>query len=276
MDYPGRAAMFNFPGQGQMGGQMPSHSLALNPFALPPGMPGMPQEQQMAQATAAMRLPPQAPPPEPPKPAASNKTQEELLDEKARKWQSLNAKRYGEKRKFGVVEQQKEDDKPMHDWLSSKTGDKVLPRTVAARPRPAAILTDGESVRQKRPYKALLTRPHSFTPEAVWQRWYRKLRRAKEVAPVEKDAEKKLPGKSGRKGARLAGSPDLLTLAGKERDAGKAFDLLPCLLGRSHILNEVLVNKTFPDDLWEERLEHLRSFWKVSSKADESAEIEVR
>ena len=30
--------MFNFPGQGQMGGQMPSHSLALNPFALPPGM----------------------------------------------------------------------------------------------------------------------------------------------------------------------------------------------------------------------------------------------
>ena len=28
--------MFNFPGQG---GQMPSHSLALNPFALPPGMP---------------------------------------------------------------------------------------------------------------------------------------------------------------------------------------------------------------------------------------------
>ena len=38
---------------------------------------------------------------------ASNKSQEELLDEKARKWQSLNAKRYGEKRKFGVVEQQK-------------------------------------------------------------------------------------------------------------------------------------------------------------------------
>ncbi|CAE7442991.1 Prpf8, partial [Symbiodinium microadriaticum] len=107
--------MFNFPGQGQMGGQMPSHSLALNPFALPPGMPGMPQQQQqMAQATAAMRLPPQAPPPEPPKPAASNKTQEELLDEKARKWQSLNAKRYGEKRKFGVVEQQKEEMPPEH------------------------------------------------------------------------------------------------------------------------------------------------------------------
>ncbi|CAE7575000.1 Prpf8, partial [Symbiodinium sp. KB8] len=50
----------------------------------------------------------------------------ELLDEKARKWQSLNAKRYGEKRKrgtqdkikpskaFGVVEQQKEEMPPEH------------------------------------------------------------------------------------------------------------------------------------------------------------------
>merc|ERR1719424_1295715 len=45
---------------------------------------------------------------------ASSKSQEELLDEKARKWQSLNAKRYGEKRKFGVVEQQKEEMPPEH------------------------------------------------------------------------------------------------------------------------------------------------------------------
>lgn len=37
------------------------------------------------------------------------KSKEDLLDEKARKWQSLNNKRYGEKRKFGYVEQQKED-----------------------------------------------------------------------------------------------------------------------------------------------------------------------
>merc|ERR1719382_1629409 len=44
----------------------------------------------------------------------SQKSQEELLDEKARKWQSLNAKRYGEKRKFGVVEQQKEEMPPEH------------------------------------------------------------------------------------------------------------------------------------------------------------------
>ncbi|CAE7497615.1 unnamed protein product [Symbiodinium natans] len=95
------------------------------------------------------------------------------------------------------------------------------------------------------------------------------------VADMKKKANVKDPS------ARLAGYSDLLTLAGKERDAGKAFDdLLPFLLsrfnaeqeqGRSHILNEVLVNKKFPDDLWEERLEHLRSFWKVSSKARENA-----
>merc|ERR1719181_1495051 len=52
--------------------------------------------------------------PEPAKQSQSSKTQEELLDEKARKWQSLNAKRYGEKRKFGVVEQQKEEMPPEH------------------------------------------------------------------------------------------------------------------------------------------------------------------
>ena len=32
----------------------------------------------------------------------------------ARKWQQLNAKRYGEKRKFGYVEAQKEDMPPEH------------------------------------------------------------------------------------------------------------------------------------------------------------------
>ncbi|CAE7295468.1 rbcL [Symbiodinium natans] len=58
------------------------------------------------------------------------------------------------------------------------------------RPRPAAIFTDGESVRQGRPYKALLSKSHSFTPEAVWQRWYRKLRRAKEIAAVDKDVKR--------------------------------------------------------------------------------------
>jgi pre-mRNA-processing factor 8 len=33
---------------------------------------------------------------------------EEILEEKAKKWRQLNQKRYGEKRKFGYVEAQKE------------------------------------------------------------------------------------------------------------------------------------------------------------------------
>lgn len=33
---------------------------------------------------------------------------EEILEEKSRKWRLLNQKRYGEKRKFGYVEAQKE------------------------------------------------------------------------------------------------------------------------------------------------------------------------
>lgn len=36
------------------------------------------------------------------------------LEEKARKWQQLNTKRYGEKRKFGYVASQKEDMPPEH------------------------------------------------------------------------------------------------------------------------------------------------------------------
>lgn len=39
---------------------------------------------------------------------------EAKLDEKARKWQQLNSKRYGDKRKFGFVETQKEDMPPEH------------------------------------------------------------------------------------------------------------------------------------------------------------------
>ncbi|EOA92809.1 Pre-mRNA-processing-splicing factor 8 [Anas platyrhynchos] len=39
---------------------------------------------------------------------------EEKLQEKARKWQQLQAKRYAEKRKFGFVDAQKEDMPPEH------------------------------------------------------------------------------------------------------------------------------------------------------------------
>lgn len=39
---------------------------------------------------------------------------EAMLEEKARKWQQLNSKRYSDKRKFGFVESQKEDMPPEH------------------------------------------------------------------------------------------------------------------------------------------------------------------
>ncbi|KAK9282204.1 hypothetical protein L1049_005116 [Liquidambar formosana] len=39
---------------------------------------------------------------------------EARLEEKARKWMQLNSKRYGDKRKFGFVETQKEDMPPEH------------------------------------------------------------------------------------------------------------------------------------------------------------------
>lgn len=39
---------------------------------------------------------------------------EARLEEKARKWQQLNSKRYSDKRKFGFVETQKEDMPPEH------------------------------------------------------------------------------------------------------------------------------------------------------------------
>lgn len=40
--------------------------------------------------------------------------EEEKLQEKARKWQQLQSKRYAEKRKFGFVDAQKEDMPPEH------------------------------------------------------------------------------------------------------------------------------------------------------------------
>jgi pre-mRNA-processing factor 8 len=57
----------------------------------------------------------QAPPLAPQQTAAAAAADAEArLDEKARKWMQLNTKRYGEKRKFGFVETQKEDMPPEH------------------------------------------------------------------------------------------------------------------------------------------------------------------
>ena len=56
--------------------------------------------------------PPGMPPSMPQQPSVD--AQERMLEEKARKWQSLQSKRYGDKRKFGYVEAQKEDLPPEH------------------------------------------------------------------------------------------------------------------------------------------------------------------
>lgn len=56
------------------------------------------------------------PPPPPPSipPSYTVVPTESQLDERARKWMQLNSKRYGDKRKFGFVEAQKEDMPPEH------------------------------------------------------------------------------------------------------------------------------------------------------------------
>ena len=54
------------------------------------------------------------PPPVPPPASYTVLPSEAQLEEKARKWMQLNSKRYGDKRKFGFVETQKEDMPPEH------------------------------------------------------------------------------------------------------------------------------------------------------------------
>ncbi|KAL8138631.1 hypothetical protein V2J09_004632 [Rumex salicifolius] len=54
------------------------------------------------------------PPPPVQQQAQQQPSPEAILDEKARKWMQLNSKRYGDKRKFGFVETQKEDMPPEH------------------------------------------------------------------------------------------------------------------------------------------------------------------
>jgi pre-mRNA-processing factor 8 len=65
--------------------------------------------------TAGVGMP--LPPPAGAAQAAQPLTPAELeaqMTEKARKWHQLNSKRYGDKRKFGFVEAQKEDMPPEH------------------------------------------------------------------------------------------------------------------------------------------------------------------
>eukprot|EP00879_Flechtneria_rotunda_P014819 GHRR01015483.1.p2 GENE.GHRR01015483.1~~GHRR01015483.1.p2 ORF type:complete len:134 (+),score=39.15 GHRR01015483.1:206-607(+) len=73
----------------------------------PPPPPGGPQ-----------RAPPSGihppPPPAPTMPSPMAEQEAAMLEDKIRKWQQVNSKRYAEKRKYGYTQAQKEDMPPEH------------------------------------------------------------------------------------------------------------------------------------------------------------------
>ncbi|CAL1377720.1 unnamed protein product [Linum trigynum] len=92
--------MWNSGGGGPPGGEQhiaPPGTFSSSMLPPPPAAPMQPSYTVLAPQT-------------PPTPAEA----EAKLEEKARKWQQLNTKRYSDKRKFGFVETQKEDMPPEH------------------------------------------------------------------------------------------------------------------------------------------------------------------
>jgi pre-mRNA-processing factor 8 len=94
------------PPRGFHGGPMGAAAPGTEHKAQPPAPQQQPQHQQSQGQQHQQHQPP--PPQQPPR----AETAEEKLIEKARKWQKLNAKRYGKKAKFGYVEQEKTDMPP--------------------------------------------------------------------------------------------------------------------------------------------------------------------
>ncbi|ESQ27035.1 hypothetical protein EUTSA_v10017992mg [Eutrema salsugineum] len=78
----------------------------------PPGTGGSVMPPPPAAHPSYTALPPPSNPTPPVEPTPEEA--EAKLEEKARKWMQLNSKRYGDKRKFGFVETQKEDMPPEH------------------------------------------------------------------------------------------------------------------------------------------------------------------
>ena len=79
----------------------------------PPPLPPMAAAPPPPGVAAHPPPPPAAAPPQAAQPLAPAELEAQLV-EKARKWHQLNSKRYGDKRKFGFVEAQKEDMPPEH------------------------------------------------------------------------------------------------------------------------------------------------------------------
>ena len=74
---------------------------------------GAPPHMAAAPPPPGVAPPPPPPAVAPPQPLGPAELEAQLV-EKARKWHQLNSKRYGDKRKFGFVEAQKEDMPPEH------------------------------------------------------------------------------------------------------------------------------------------------------------------
>ena len=79
----------------------------------PPPLPPMAAAPPPPGVAAHPPPPPAAAPPQAAQPLGPAELEAQLV-EKARKWHQLNSKRYGDKRKFGFVEAQKEDMPPEH------------------------------------------------------------------------------------------------------------------------------------------------------------------
>ena len=75
--------------------------------SMPPPMGGYPRNVYIPPQNPNQR--PYYPPQRPQTQLQSLDLPEDKLKEKSMKWQQMNSKRYGEKRKFGFVEQQKEN-----------------------------------------------------------------------------------------------------------------------------------------------------------------------
>ena len=87
-------------GQPILMGQVPVPMVPVPPQQPPPPQPQQQQQRAFQQQPPQSRLP--------------DYMSEEKLQEKARKWQQLQSKRYAEKRKFGFVDVQKEKMPPEH------------------------------------------------------------------------------------------------------------------------------------------------------------------
>ena len=98
----------------------------------PPPLPPMAAAPPPPGVAAHPPPPPAAAPPQAAQPLGPAELEAQLV-EKARKWHQLNSKRYGDKRKFGFVEAQKEDMPPEHvrKIIRYKTSESALPHDVS-------------------------------------------------------------------------------------------------------------------------------------------------